>query len=208
MANHIPINARIIGANEHESHYVFDLLFNNTTGIEPEVHSTDTHGTNQVNFALLHLFGYQFAPRYKDIYDTVTKSLYGFRHPSRYENLPLMPIRKINTRLIISEWENITRIILSLAFKATRSTSSRANSVPTPGKTKPSALYGNTTTSSEACIYSIMLIRRHCVAMSIRHSIAEKIIINSAEQSLTPIGESCVLSRNTNKTSGTSAAVC
>ena len=45
VANHIPINARIIGANEHESHYVFDLLFNNTTDIQPTVHSTDTHGT-------------------------------------------------------------------------------------------------------------------------------------------------------------------
>lgn len=29
VANHVPINAKIIGANEHESHYVFDLLFNN-----------------------------------------------------------------------------------------------------------------------------------------------------------------------------------
>lgn len=55
VANHIPINARIIGANEHESHFVFDILFNNTTSIQPEVHSTDTHGTNQVNFALLHV---------------------------------------------------------------------------------------------------------------------------------------------------------
>ena len=119
VANHIPVNARIIGANEHESHYVFDLLFNNTTDIQPEIHSTDTHGTNQVNFALLHIFGYDFAPRYKDIYDTVTKSLYGFQHPSRYENLPLKPIRKINTGLIISEWENIQRIILSLSLKAT-----------------------------------------------------------------------------------------
>ena len=119
VANHIPVNARIIGANEHESHYVFDLLFNNTTDIQPETHSTDTGGTNQVNFALLHIFGYQFAPRFKDIYDTVTKSLYGFQHPSRYESLPLKPIRKINTKLIISEWENIQRIILSLAFKAT-----------------------------------------------------------------------------------------
>ncbi|WP_458294734.1 Tn3 family transposase [Enterobacter cloacae] len=26
--------------------------------------STDTHGVNHVNFALLDLFGYQFAPRY------------------------------------------------------------------------------------------------------------------------------------------------
>lgn len=57
VANHIPINAQIIGANEHESHYVFDILFNNTTDILPEVHSTDTHGTNEVNFAILHIFG-------------------------------------------------------------------------------------------------------------------------------------------------------
>ena len=56
VANHVPINAKIIGANDHESHYVFDILFNNTTSIQPEVHSTDTHGTNEVNFALLHPF--------------------------------------------------------------------------------------------------------------------------------------------------------
>ena len=34
VINHIPVNARIIGANEHESQYVFDLLFNNTTNIQ------------------------------------------------------------------------------------------------------------------------------------------------------------------------------
>ena len=56
-----------------ESHYVFDILFNNTTDIQPEVHSTDTQGTNEVNFAILHLFGYQFAPRYKDIQDKVSE---------------------------------------------------------------------------------------------------------------------------------------
>src|SRR4029077_13293575 len=27
VANNVPLNARIIGANEHESHYVFDLLY-------------------------------------------------------------------------------------------------------------------------------------------------------------------------------------
>jgi len=26
VANHVPVNAQIIGANEHESHYVFDIL--------------------------------------------------------------------------------------------------------------------------------------------------------------------------------------
>jgi TnpA family transposase len=118
VANHIPINARIIGANEHESHFVFDILFNNMTEIQPEIHSTDTHGTNEINFAVLNSFGYQFAPRYKDIHDKVTKSLYGFKHPSNYEGV-IKPIRKINTELIVEEWENIQRIMVSLAVKET-----------------------------------------------------------------------------------------
>jgi hypothetical protein len=40
VANHVPLNARVIGANEHESHYVFDLLYNNTTDIQPSIHSS------------------------------------------------------------------------------------------------------------------------------------------------------------------------
>jgi hypothetical protein len=62
VANRIPVNAKVIGANEHESHYVFDILYNNTTDIQPEIHSTDTQGTNEVNFAILHLFGYKESP--------------------------------------------------------------------------------------------------------------------------------------------------
>jgi len=56
VINHIPVNARLIGADEHESHYVSDLLFNNTTTIRPDLHSTDTQGANEVNFAILHAF--------------------------------------------------------------------------------------------------------------------------------------------------------
>ena len=119
VANHVPVNARIIGANEHESHYVFDLLFNNTTEVQPTVHSTDTHGTNEVNFAILHLFGYQFAPRYRDIHDKVSHALYGFKHPSQYGDALLRPIRKLNPDLILAEWDNIQRIIVSLALKTT-----------------------------------------------------------------------------------------
>ncbi len=98
---------------------MFDILFNNTTEVQPEVHSTDTHGTNEVNFAILHLFGYQFAPRYKDIHNKVSKSLYGFKHPNQYNDAIIKPIRKLNTSLIIDEWENIQRLILSLALKST-----------------------------------------------------------------------------------------
>lgn len=120
VANHVPLNAQVIGTHEHESHYVLDLLLNNTTSIQPTIHSTDTHGTNHVNFALLHVFGYQFAPRYKDIYDKVQTSLYGFQHPSKYpDSMLLKPIRKVQRQLIVSEWNNLLRIFLSLALKTT-----------------------------------------------------------------------------------------
>ncbi len=119
VANHVPINAQIIGANEHESHYVFDILFNNTTDIQPDIHSTDTHGTNEVNFALLHVFGYQFAPRYRDLQEKVQHVLYGFKHPNQYGDMLLKPIRQINTRLIVEEWEQMQRILVSLALKTT-----------------------------------------------------------------------------------------
>ena len=65
------------------------------------------------------MFGYQFAPRYKDIYDKVSDSLYGFRHPSQYGDVLIKPIRKINDNRVIEEWENIQRIMVSLALKTT-----------------------------------------------------------------------------------------
>lgn len=119
IANHVPINAKIIGANEHESHYVFDILFNNTSDIKPQKHSTDTHGTNHVNFFVLDVFGYQFAPRYKDLSSRGKNMIYGFKNLSEYESLLIKPIRRIDTQLIKDEWENIQRIMVSLALKAT-----------------------------------------------------------------------------------------
>jgi len=119
LASHVPLSARIIGANEHESHYVFDVLFNNLTDIQPDTHSTDTHGANQVNFALLHLFGYRFAPRYRNFRRKIQTGLYGFKHPNAYAGCALKPVRRIKESLIQSEWGNVERILLSLALKST-----------------------------------------------------------------------------------------
>ena len=113
VANHIPVNSKIIGANEHESHYVFDLLFNNTSDVIPSVHSTDSMGVNQLNFILLHLFGYMFAPRYKDL-NSKAKMIYSFKNINEYQDFLFTPIRKINTELIEDEWENIQKILVSL----------------------------------------------------------------------------------------------
>ena len=108
LANHVPLNARIIGANEHESHFVFDILFNNATDILPAMHSTDTHGANQVNFALLHLFGYRFAPRYRNVRGKVETGLYGFPPPRHYE--------KDNPNTLAAYQREIERFLLWLGL--------------------------------------------------------------------------------------------
>ncbi|MCH9661491.1 MAG: Tn3 family transposase, partial [Bacteroidetes bacterium] len=118
VANHVPINAKIFGANAHESHYVFDIIYNNTSEIDPDIHSTDTHGTNEVNFAILHIFGYLFAPRYNDLAGR-QNMIYGFNNPSFYKDYFLKPVRKIDIQLIKDEWENILRIMVSLGLKST-----------------------------------------------------------------------------------------
>jgi TnpA family transposase len=116
VANHVPINAKIIGTHEHESHYVFDLLYNNTSDVKPEKHSTDTHGTNQVNFWILHTFGYRFAPRYRNLHKRMD-ALVGFKHPNEYGDFLIKPSRKIYDELIEKEWPNVQRIMASLAQK-------------------------------------------------------------------------------------------
>lgn len=115
IANHVALNARIIGSNEHESHYIFDLLHNNTSEIKPGILSTDTHGVNHVNFALLDLFGYQFAPRYAQ-FSTVISELFDVDE-GKGDKTTLSLKKPINTALIIDEWETIQRIVISLQQK-------------------------------------------------------------------------------------------
>jgi len=116
VANHVPINAKLIGANEHESHFIFDLLYNNTSQIKPDMLSTDTHGVNHVNFALLDFFGYTFAPRYAQ-FGRVINELFVL---SDNEDIPMLTLRKpIDNQCAINGWESIQRIIISLQNKTT-----------------------------------------------------------------------------------------
>jgi hypothetical protein len=100
---------------KHESHYIFDLLHNNTSNIKPDILSTDTHGVNYVNFALLDLFGYQFAPRYAQ-FSTVISDLFDVNEGQ--DNKATLSLKKpINTALIIEQWETMQRIVISLQQK-------------------------------------------------------------------------------------------
>src|ERR671914_775182 len=43
LANHVPLQSEMIGANEHESYYVFDIYYHNTSDIFPTAITGDMH---------------------------------------------------------------------------------------------------------------------------------------------------------------------
>ena len=118
VANHVPINAKIIGANEHESYFVFDILYNNTSEIIPDRYSTDSHGVNNANFLILYMFDYMFAPRYKGLNSKADK-ICGFKHHKKYKDCFIKPGKRARKQLILNEADNVFRIMASLAMKTT-----------------------------------------------------------------------------------------
>ena len=63
LANHVPLETELIGANEHESHYVFDICYHNTSDIVPTTITGDMHSVNKANFAVLYWFGTEIRAR-------------------------------------------------------------------------------------------------------------------------------------------------
>jgi len=112
------VNTKIIGANEYEGHYLFDMLFNNSSGQEPNRVSTDTHGSNNLNFVLLNLLGIEFAPCYKSI-SKKSKQLCGFKSLGEYKDFVISPSYKINKKLIVDEWPNMQPVMAALMMKET-----------------------------------------------------------------------------------------
>ncbi len=117
VANHTALNAKVIGSNEHESHYIFDLLQSNTSEVRPDILSTDTHGVNHVNYALLDLFGYSFAPRYAR-FGKVIEDMFHFQE-NKDGKVTLSLKKPIKAAAIIDQWDTIQRIIISLQEKST-----------------------------------------------------------------------------------------
>ncbi len=117
IANHTAINARIIGANEHESHFIFDLLMSNSSDIIPNMLSTDTHGVNHVNFALLDLFGYTFAPRYAKVGNVINEVFDVIE--DKHSHIDIRLKKPINIKCIIKYWDTIQRICISLKERKT-----------------------------------------------------------------------------------------
>lgn len=117
-ANHIPVNTKIISANQHENHYLFDILYNVTSEIDIKWLSGDGHSINQVNFTLLDFIEKQFAPHFKRI-NHKAESLCCFNPVKQYKDLLIKPQHLVNKKLIKREWDNIQRVIASLLLGET-----------------------------------------------------------------------------------------
>ena len=113
MANHIPLNVKIIGANEHESCHLFDLIYNNTSDFQPDIFSTDTEGSNQLNYLLLNSIDKIYAPRYRTLSSKI-KSIISFSDPQKFKNLLIKPDKQVNIKRLNQEEDNIKHIIASL----------------------------------------------------------------------------------------------
>jgi TnpA family transposase len=116
LVNYNPIMGYTIGSNEHESYFAFDIYYNNTTDINPDVITGDMHSINKVNFAILNWFDIDFRPRFSDLKDQL-KHLYCGDKLSNYEKFKVKPVGEINKDLIIEEWPKIKQIIATLANK-------------------------------------------------------------------------------------------
>jgi TnpA family transposase len=81
--------------------------------------SGDMHSVNRVNFALMNLFGYDFMPRFTKISTKAEKNLVGFKDLDSYEKDFIKPSKQVDKQLIIDEWDNILRILASIAKKET-----------------------------------------------------------------------------------------
>jgi TnpA family transposase len=114
VLNHVPVNCKIIGANEHESHYAYDIIYNNTSDIDPDAVSGDMHSVNRINFAILDSISKLFMPNFTDP-EEQAKSLISLKPLSLYKDCLIRPTKLANKKLIIEEWDNIQRIFVSLA---------------------------------------------------------------------------------------------
>ncbi|PLY42151.1 Tn3 family transposase [Janthinobacterium sp. ROICE36] len=115
LANHVALQTELLGANQHESYWVFDICYNNTSDIRPTTITGDMHCINMANFAILHWFGMNLAPRFTNL-QTQTKHLYCGPGQS-YADFLIQPVGQIDRSLIESEKANMDHIAATLGLK-------------------------------------------------------------------------------------------
>ena len=106
-----PFYMNLITTNLRDATYVLDGLLHHEANLNIYEHYTDTAGFTDHVFALMHLLGFKFAPRIRDLND---KQIYLPNKTSNYPALSSMVGGYLNLKLIEQNWDEIMRLALSI----------------------------------------------------------------------------------------------
>lgn len=106
-----PFYTRVINTTVRDATHVLDGLLYHESDLRIEEHYTDTAGFTDHLFALMHLLGFRFAPRIRDLAD---KRLYIVGDISSYPTISGLIGGNINLKHIQSHWNEILRLAASI----------------------------------------------------------------------------------------------
>lgn len=106
-----PFHTQVINATVRDATYVLDGLLHHESDLRIEEHYTDTAGFTDHVFALMHLLGFRFAPRIRDLAD---KRLFVPGKQKAYPTLSSLIGGSINQKHIRAHWDDILRLATSI----------------------------------------------------------------------------------------------
>jgi TnpA family transposase len=106
-----PFHTKVVNVGVRDSTYVLDGLLHHESDLRIAEHYTDTAGFTDHVFALMHLLGFRFAPRIRDLGDT---KLYLPKGQTRYDGLKPMIGGAPNIKQIRSHWNEVLRLATSI----------------------------------------------------------------------------------------------
>ena len=109
-ARHAPYHTNAIPP-AGEAAYVVDGLLYHEADLSISVHHTDGGGVSDLNFALMHLLGYRFAPRIPNLSD---RKLYAFGPASTWPTLAPFITGRPEEKLIAGYWDDVLRFTASV----------------------------------------------------------------------------------------------
>lgn len=106
-----PFHSKLVNVGDRDATYVLDGLLHHESELQIQEHYTDTAGFTDHLFALMHLLGYRFAPRIRNIGQT---RLYTPTNQPEHSTLTPLIGGTINTRTIAQHWDEILRLATSI----------------------------------------------------------------------------------------------
>ncbi len=113
LMNHAPFSTRIISPNEYEGGFIFPMISQNTSPIDPDIISTDTAGANNINDFMYYLIGKTHAPCYRST-PKKAKTICGFKSEEAYANLLIKPSKMVDKKLIKKNWPELVPILAAI----------------------------------------------------------------------------------------------